>query len=146
MLRNLHGKFTEICTVRSVMGRAFLFALLSATVRICGVLFNLHDRAKLLKSSSKSVDSADFFNLPATFTTAVKRPKTAKPDGFSGFNPSDFSLSAVGRLSFGVTHYRLFLSAPLHIIATVPKRAIYPCSTRADFATVRSGPGRVGCN
>ena len=111
-------------------------------MRICGVLFNLHDRAKFLKSSSKTLGSADFFNLPATFTTtrlftvSVKRPKTAKPDGFSGFNPSDFSLSTVGRLIIDVTHYRLFLSALFHIIATVSKRAIYPFATGSKSAQV----------
>jgi hypothetical protein len=112
--------------------------------------FNLHSRAKFSKYGSKSVDSADFFNLTATFTATVKQPKTAKPDGFSGFNPSDFSLSTVGRLNIGATHFRMFLSSLLHIIATVPKRAIYPCATGTDFAWVdlpaiyvgdiRSGP------
>jgi hypothetical protein len=107
--------------------------------------FNLHSRVKFLKSGSKSVDSADFFNLLATFTVAVKRPKTAKPDGFGIINPSDLSLSASGRLSIGATHFRLFLSSLLHTISTVPNRAIYPCATRADFAQVRRGAVRVGC-
>jgi hypothetical protein len=92
---------------------------------------------KLLKSGSKSVDSADFFNLPATFTVAVKRPKTAKPDGFGIINPSDFSLSEAGRLIIDATHYRPFPAAQLHIFTTVSIRAIYPCATRADFARVR---------
>jgi hypothetical protein len=104
----------------------------------------LQSWAKLLKFSSKTLGSADFFNLSSTFTTtplftvAVKQPKTAKPDGFSGFDPSDFSLSAVGRLSIGVTHYRLFLSALLHIIATVSKRVIYPYATGSKSAQVVS--------
>ena len=134
MLRNLHGKFTEICTAqtRSIWGGLFCVQRISAGVMMRGISSNCW--ITYLPST---------FTTTRLFTVAVKRPKTAKPDGFSVFNPSDFSLSTSGRLIIDVSHYRLFLSAPLHIIATVPKRAIYPCATRADFARVRRGAVRA---
>ena len=116
---------------------SFLFTILSAMRNVRFYLTDdylfaghLQSWADLLTLTLKTLDFIDlFFNLPATFTVAVKRPKTAKPDGFSGFNPSDFSLSTAGRLIIDVTHYRLFLSALTHYRHSSKTRDIPLCNS-----------------